>query len=262
MAIAPDGSPRILVASGPDAVARTAADIVVATLAAAIGERGVAHLALTGGSSARGLYRELRGAGRLRALDWGRVHLWTGDDRVVPLDHDDSNMGLALRELSGAGGPAVPEEHIHAMVGGVDLSAPDAPGWAAERYAGELSRLAPAADDSGTPLFDLLLLGMGPDGHILSVFPDSPALIPGAPGVMGIPAPTHIGPSVARVTLGPGVVAAARGVLLMVGGAAKAPVVREVLTGDPDVARYPARLARIDSATWLLDRESAAMLGG
>ncbi|MBX3029552.1 MAG: 6-phosphogluconolactonase [Chloroflexi bacterium] len=256
----PDGTPRILVASGPDAIARTAADLVVAALAGAIGDRGVAHLALTGGSSARGLYRELRGAGRLRALDWGRVHLWTGDDRVVPLDHEDSNMGLALRELLGPGGPEVPEAHVHPMLAGVDVTAPDAPGWAAGRYAADLSLHAPAADDAGTPLFDLLLLGMGPDGHILSVFPDSPALEDGAPGVMGIPAPTHIGPSVARVTLGPGVVGAAREILLMVGGAAKAPVVVEVLEGDPAVSRYPARLARIDTATWLLDPESAADL--
>jgi 6-phosphogluconolactonase len=103
---------------------------------------------------------------------------------------------------------------------------------------------------------------MGPDGHLLSVFPGSAALTQGAPTVLAVPAPTHIGPALPRVTLRPSVVAAARAVLLIVGGAPKAPVVADVLEGDPTVERYPARLARIDTATWLLDPGSARDLGG
>jgi len=253
------GSPRVLVAAGPDAMARTAADLVVATIAGAVGERRVAHVALTGGSSASGLYRELRSPTRLAALDWSRVHLWFGDDRVVPLDHPDSNAGLAMRELAGPDGAPIPEGHLHAMLAGVDTGEPDAGMVAAERYAAELSRTMPFED--GVPVFDLLLLGMGPDGHVLSVFPESRALDPLAPVAMPIPAPTHIGPSVPRVTLHPTVVAAARSVLLIVGGAPKAGVVVQVLEGDPSIETYPARLARLDSATWLLDRASAEHLG-
>jgi 6-phosphogluconolactonase len=98
---------------------------------------------------------------------------------------------------------------------------------------------------------------MGPDGHVLSVFPGSAALAVDGPAALAIPAPTHIGPSVPRVTLHPAVIGAARSVLLMVGGAAKATVLAEVLEGDPTIETYPARLARIDTATWLLDPGSA-----
>jgi 6-phosphogluconolactonase len=254
------GSPRVLVASGPVALARTAADLLVATVASAVGERGVAHVALTGGSSASGLYRELRSPARGAALDWSRVHLWFGDDRVVPLDHPDSNAGLAVRELVTPVDTPVARAVIHPMLGGADASAPDAAGLAADRYAREL--VAVPADDAGDPVFDLLLLGMGPDGHILSVFPGSEALAPGVASVMPIPAPTHIGPALPRVTLHPGVVTAARSVLLIVGGAGKASVLAEVLEGDPGIERYPARLARIDTATWLLDPGSARDLRG
>jgi 6-phosphogluconolactonase len=252
------GSPRVLLASGPDALASTAADLVVAAIAGAIGLRGIAHVALTGGSSASGLYRALREPARAAALDWSRVHLWFGDDRVVGLDHPDSNAGLAMRELLGPPDAPVARGTVHPMLGGVDTSAPDAAQVAAARYTAELA-IVPS-DDAGMPILDLLLLGMGPDGHVLSVFPGSRALDPGAPAVMPIPAPTHIGPSVARVTLHPAVIAAAHRVLLMVGGAAKAAVLADVLQGDPAIETYPARLARIDSATWLLDPDSAGAL--
>lgn len=252
------GVPRVLVAGGPDALARTAADLVVASLAGAIGERGVAHVALTGGSSASGLYRELRSPARREALDWQRVHAWFGDDRVVPLDHADSNGGLALRELVDPDGVPIPRSNFHPMLADVDATAPDAAVLAAERYAGLLADVP--EDPDGIPVLDLLLLGMGPDGHILSVFPGSAALAADAPLVAAIPAPTHIGPQLPRVTLHPAVVAAARNVLLIVGGAAKAEVVADVLNGDPSIETCPARVARIDTATWLLDPGSAGAL--
>ena len=252
------GQPRIIVAAGPDALARTAADVVIAALAGALGVRGVAHVALTGGSSARGLYRELCAPERAFALDWSRVHLWFGDERIVPFDHPDSNAGLAIDGLFGAGGPAIPPSNLHPMLAGVDVSAGDAGIVGAGLYAAELAGFVPAV--SGAPSFDLLLLGMGPDAHVLSVFPESQALTPGAPTVMAIPAPTHIGPEVPRITLGPGVIGAARQVLLMVGGATKAPTIVDVMGPAWDPVRMPAQLARIDSATWLLDPDSAALL--
>lgn len=254
------GSPRILVASGPEALARTSADLVVAVVAGAIGARGVAHVALTGGSSASGLYRELRAPERAAAVDWSRVHLWFGDDRVVPLDDPDSNAGLALRELKGEDGGPMAAAIAHPMLASREVAAPAAGLIAAERYVAEL-HIVPR-DPGGTPVFDLLLLGMGPDGHVLSVFPGSAALTGDAPLVMAVPAPTHIGPAVPRVTLHPAVVAAARSVLLTVGGAAKATVLAEILQGDPTIETYPARLARLDTATWLLDTAAAAGLDG
>ena len=85
-------------------------------------------------------------------------------------------------------------------------------------------------------------------------------MLAGAPTVMPVPAPTHIGPSVPRVTLGPAVIGAARNVLLICGGATKAPTVVDVMGPVWDPIRLPAQLARLDSATWLLDPDSAALL--
>ena len=249
------GEPRVLITTGPDAMPRTAADIVVAAVAGAIGTRGVAHVSLTGGSSATGLYRELRTPERLAAVDWSRVHLWFGDERMVPPEHPDSNAGLALRELLGPGGPAAT---LHPMLAGVDATTTDAAIVAAGLYAAELTAGMPCVN--GMPVFDLLLLGMGSDGHVLSVFPDSPALMAGMPLVVPIPAPTHILPAVPRITLNPVVIGAARAVLLIAGGAAKAPTVADVLGTDWDPLRLPAQLCVVATASWLLDPDSAALL--
>ena len=249
------GQPRVLIATGPDAMGRTAADIVVAAVAGALGARGIAHISLTGGSSASGLYRELRTAERLSAVDWSRVHLWFGDERLVPIDHPDSNAGLATRELLASGGPAA---HLHPMLAGVDATTTDAGIVAAGLYAAELAAAVPSA--GGAPAFDVLILGMGPDGHVLSVFPDSPALMAGMPLVVPIPAPTHILPALPRVTLNPVVIGAARAVLLIAGGAAKAPTVADVLGTGWDPMRLPAQLCDVATATWLLDPDSAALL--
>ncbi len=249
------GQPRVLIATGPGAMARTAADLTVAAIAGAIGTRGIAHVSLTGGSSAAGLYRELRTPERLAAVDWSRVQLWFGDERLVSIDHPDSNAGLAIRELLGSGGPAA---EIHPMLADVDAAATDAGIVASGLYAAELAARMPNVD--GVPVFDLLLLGMGPDGHVLSVFPDSPALMAGMPMVLPIPAPTHIEPAVPRVTLNPVVIGAARAVLLIAGGAAKAPTVADVLSTLWDPVRLPAQLCDVATATWLLDPDSAALL--
>jgi 6-phosphogluconolactonase len=109
-------------------------------------------------------------------------------------------------------------------------------------------------------VFDLVLMGVGADGHILSVFPGSPAFDASA-WAIAIPAPRHIEPKVPRVTLNPGIVTVAREVLVVVTGAAKAEVVRDVLAGEIDVTRLPAQLARRDRATWILDEPAAAGLG-
>lgn len=232
-------------------------------LAEAVLARGTAHVALTGGSSATGLYKELR---RLPAdaLDWSRVHLWWGDDRYVPLDHPDSNAGTAYA-LLGIGGVAdagvapaesvaVPAANVHPVMTGEGGTA-----RAAERYEAEIRGHLPA-DDEGWPIFDVILLGMGPDGHILSVFPGSEALGTDVPAVMPIPAPNHVEPHVERVTLTPGVLPSARHILVMVSGASKAAMVRQVLSGERDPSHWPAQLAVRPNATWLLDRESAADL--
>ncbi len=190
-------------------------------------------------------------------MDWSRVHLWFGDERVVPIDHPDSNAGLASRELLGPGGPA-------------SRPPPDARRRGCRGHGRRYRRCRPvrggagrdSPDVGGVPVFDLLLLGMGPDGHVLSVFPDSPALMAGMPLVLPIPAPSHIRPALPRVTLNPVVIGAARAVLLIAGGAAKAPTVADVLGTVWDPVRLPAQLCDVATATWLLDPDSSALLTG
>lgn len=262
------GTAEVVVSEDAGGVAAAAAARLTAWLAEAVEARGTAHVALTGGSSATGLYRELRKQ-PADALDWTRVHLWWGDDRYVPLDHPDSNAGsayamLGIGEVADAGvalaaDVPVPAANVHPIPADAAIRSGLGAGHAAELYADEMSRSMPL-DEAGRPSFDVILLGMGPDGHILSVFPGSDALQTDVPLVMAIAAPNHVEPHVARVTLTPGALEAARHVLVMVSGAAKAEMVRQVLRGERDPRRWPAQLAVLPQATWLLDAGSAAQL--
>ena len=258
------GDAQIVVLENPAAVAREAAKRVVAALAAAVEERHVAHLALTGGSTAGPLFGLLARPENHEAVDWSRVHLWWGDERFVPSDHPDSNAGLAYAQLLGGGeegAPALPidPENVHPVPVEEALSDDDPVTLAAQRYAEMLTRHILLAR-GGVPRFDVLLAGVGPDGHVLSIFPDSPALADDAPIALAIAAPEHIEPHIARVTLSAKSIAEAGTVIVIATGAAKAEIVAGVLEGDRDVRKWPAQSALSANATWLLDQEAAAQL--
>jgi 6-phosphogluconolactonase len=281
MSVTDGGRPQIEVLDDQDAVAERAAHHVVELLHADELERDEIHVALTGGSSAVPLYRRLEEPALRDRIDWDRVHLWWGDERYVPIDHPLSNAGLAFAALldigvatdeSGQGGSStdiaagelpgvtLPAANIHPIPVDAALREAGDPAAAAERYAEELRRTVPA-DGEGLPIFDLVLLGVGPDGHILSVFPDSDALREDAPLVIAVPAPTHVEPHVPRLTLNPRIVEAARAVVVMASGSSKADVLAKVLEGPFDPVRLPAQLAVRPNARWLLDRAAAARLG-
>jgi 6-phosphogluconolactonase len=246
---------RLIVVPHARAVAEAAADRVVAILGGAVESRGAAHLALTGGSTAGALYDALREPARRAALDWRLVEVWWGDERLVPSGDARSNVRGAAAILDVEGGLGFDARRIHPFPIDEATELGNDAAWVAVTYAARLRERLPA--DDGLPVFDLVLLGMGPDGHILSVFPDSPALAADAPLVVDVPAPSHVEPHVARVTLNPRLVAAARAVLVMVTGGAKAAAVAEVLDGQLDVTRLPAQLARGSNATWIIDRAAA-----
>ena len=237
---------RLIVVPDARAVAEAAADRVVAILGGALELRGAAHLALTGGSTAGALYDALREPARRAALDWRLVEAWWGDDRLVPSGDARSNVHGAAAILDAVGGLGFDARRIHPFPIDEATELGNDAAWVAATYAARLRERLP--DDAGLPIFDLVLLGMGPDGHILSVFPDSPALGPDAPLVVDVPAPSHVEPHVARVTLNPRLVAAARAVLVMVTGAAKATRVAEVLDGptrrDPPAGAAGTRIER------------------
>ena len=261
--------PQVVVVRDPDAAADEAARRIVVVLRDAVARHGRADWAVTGGSTAVGIYRALATAPLRDEIPWAAIHVWWGDDRFVPRDHplsnvkafDDILLGIGRAEEGTAGGgPAgvpIPPEHFHPFRTGEALDRARGAAWCADAMAAELHASGPISDD-GWPAFDLLTLGMGGDGHVLSVFPGSPAFE--APELaLAIPAPTHIEPHVERVTLNPAVVTAAREVLVVVVGASKAAILAEVLGPLTDVRRLPAQLARHAGTTWIVD-EAAARL--
>lgn len=270
----------IVVLPDPEACSLAAAERVVEALDVAIETRGIAHWATTGGSAPGGIYASLRVAPLRDAIDWRRVHLWWTDERFVPHDHRLSNAKIALDLLLEAGsysgesgtgtygidilsghhaGIAMPSENLHAIPTGLAIGAGETPAWCAERYVEALRDEGPAPAPNGFPAFDLVLLGVGPDGHILSVFPGSASLGSEA-WALGVPAPTHVEPHVARITLNPAVVEAARTALVVSTGAGKAEILRDVLADGGNPADLPAKLANRPGATWILDAPAASLL--
>jgi 6-phosphogluconolactonase len=272
--------PEIAIRPDPEACARTAADMIAAALieSAPQGERW--HWATTGGSTVAPIYRNLALPPLRDRIPWELVELWWGDERFVPADHPLSNAKIALADLleigalsgeSGTGaygadvvgrrtaGAPIPAENVHPIPTGQAIADSVGPIWAAQRYA-EMLRDEGPPHDGRWPAFDLVLLGIGPDGHIMSVFPGSETF-DRDDTALPVPAPTHVEPHVARVTLNPRVLDVARRIILVAHGAAKASIIAEVLGPLRDERRWPAQLARRPGATWILDEAAASAIG-
>lgn len=260
--------PELVVVADAAAAIAEGARRIAATLAAAVADRGRADWCVTGGSTSSGIYRALMDEPLRDEIAWERIHAWWGDDRYVPRDHplsnvkpfDDILLGLGLAEEGVAGaGPAgvpIPVDQLHPFRTGESIGRASGARWCAAALADELRKAGLSVVD-GWPSFDLLMLGVGADGHILSVFPGSPA-IGSADLAMAIPAPTQVEPHVERVTLNPAVVGSARRVLVLATGPGKAPIIGEIFGPTRDPARWPAQLARREGATWILDEAAAA----
>jgi 6-phosphogluconolactonase len=276
------GEPTIRVLDDPDAVSHAAAEAIVAALRDAVDARGRAQWATTGGSTPIGIYRELAAPPHRDEVPWESVHVWWGDDRFVPRDHPLSNV-LPLEEvllsnsaragLSGTGadaaevalgiepGVVMPVENIHPPSMGRAIGRSLGADSVAMEYEAELRGAGLEVGANGFPVFDVILVGIGSDGHVLSVFPGSP-LFDGEAWVSAVPAPTHIEPHVARVSLHPRVLEAARLPIVVAHGDGKAAILASVLGPERDERRWPAQLARREGAVWFLDRAAAAQLPG
>lgn len=253
------GEPEVLVLADADAVARAAAERIAGWLAAAAAERGTAHWATTGGSSPAGIYRALVTPPLRDAVDWSRVHLWWGDERFVGR-HDPLSNVAAADEILLARGAGVPLSsfHVHPWPCEQAVTMGQGPEWVVQRYITEVSQLVPTGP-GGRPAFDVALVGVGPDGHLLSVFPGSAAFDTDALA-LAIPAPTHIEPHVDRVTFSPRILDDARELLIAATGPAKAAMLAEVLGPERDERRWPAQRARRAGAVWFLDEAAAEEL--
>ena len=232
-----------------DEVARCAAEATVAALRAAIAERGSFSIALAGGDTPRRMYERLGGQ---REIDWDRVDFFWGDERSVPPDHPDSNFGMARAALLRPLG--IEPRRIHRMEG--ERSDLDA---AARDYEEDLAKTC-GAPAGGPPVLDLVLLGMGPDGHTASLFPNTSALSETRRWVIANDVPQL---SARRITITFPVIERARATLVLVTGVSKAEVLAEVLEGPLDPQRLPSqRLRGSASVEWLVDAAAASRLPG
>lgn len=244
--------PEVLVRPDAGSLARTVAEELGARLAAAQTASGSASVVLTGGGVGVAVLEQLAALAPAGGpVDWAAVDVWWGDERFVPADDDDRNEKAARRALLEVVG--VPAERVHPMPPSDGGFA--SPEDAAARYADELA--AAAAPGRTVPRFDVLLLGMGAEGHTASIFPGSPAVHDERPVVAVRNCPK---PPPTRVSLGFPAINAAEEVWLVVAGAEKAPAVARAVAGtDPD--ELPAAGVRGRRATrWLLDAAAAGKL--
>jgi 6-phosphogluconolactonase len=235
------------VRDSPEAAAREAANRFVTIMADAIERRGIARVALSGGTTCRLVYPLLLKPARRDAIDWSAVELFWVDERAVPPDHPDSNFGVAYTMLISQL-PELRPDRIHRM----PAEAPDIDA-AAIVYEAEL-RLAFGARGDAPPEFDLVWLGMGADGHTASLFPGSDALDERERWVVGVWAPSL---EAWRMTLTYPVIDAARDTIFVVSGADKADALSRVRSGDLDLpaARVTGRAVR-----WIVDAAAAAQV--
>lgn len=231
---------RIEVLPDLESLSQRALEITVEQMELALAERGRFNIALAGGSTPKSLYERIS----QESLPWAEFHVFWGDERYVPSDHPDSNEGMARRAWLDH--IPIPPEQIYPM----PTALPD-PHQAANQYHQDICAYFHGLG-SDKPVFDLVLLGMGPDGHTASLFPHTPAL-----NVTDQFVTVGEKEGQPRLTLTVPVINQARCVLFLVAGANKQAALGQVLTGTGDPETYPARLIQPDETLiWLLDHEA------
>jgi 6-phosphogluconolactonase len=229
---------KVIIVADPAALAKSAADRVLARISA---NNSRVAICLTGGSSPKNLYQLLATETYRSRIPWDRVHWFIGDERFVATGDSRNNMTMAREAFLDQCAPA---SHIHPIP--TDTNPDDS----ASRYERELKSFYGADRlEPSRPLFDLVLMGVGPDGHTASIFPDYPALAETERWVVGVPQ-AHVAPLVARVTLTLPALACCREMLFEVAGADKRAILTRVLDGE----NLPAARARsIGETIWLVD---------
>jgi 6-phosphogluconolactonase len=241
--------PRITVAESASALAEAAAGMIAEVAREAIAARGRFLVALAGGATPRETYARLAAPPLRESMPWDRTWVFFGDERAVPADHRESNYRMAHEALLSA--VPLPRDQVFRMR--ADAEDPEA---AAANYAAAMLRVFRTAVGE-LPRFDLVLLGLGVDGHTASLFPNSPALREPTRWVVSVHATAAAIPR--RLTLTLPVLNAARHVAFLSAGGEKAKVVRATLQNG---AGLPAAMVqpRHGSVEWLLDRAAAALL--
>ena len=255
--------PTVVVHPDAAALAQAVAARLLIRLLDVQSVRRPAHLGVTGGTIGTAILAAVAASPLRGVVDWSGVHVWWGDERFLPTGHAERNDTGARAALLDALGDALPAGNVH-PVPAPGAAGIDSPEDAAASYTRELARFAEVRDAAdptagapsvAVPAFDVLLLGMGPDGHIASLFPGHEALeVTGtaAVGVRGAPKPPP-----ERVSLTFEAIHAAREVWIVAAGSAKAAAAAAALGGAP-LTKLPAAGAEGTTATrWLLDAEAA-----
>jgi 6-phosphogluconolactonase len=245
-------TPEIRIMTDAEELAQEAAELFVWLGEQAIKSHGRFLVALSGGSTPQALYTMLAGPEFSARLEWSRVRFFFGDERCVPPDHPESNYGMANAILFQP--LKIQADQVFRMKG--EDSDPDR----AARHYEALLRQECGTAEAAWPTFDVLLLGLGEDGHIASLFPGTDALNEQTRWVVAAKSPRGV---VSRLTLTLGVINHAGAVIFLVTGKHKAGVVRAVLEGrDPQTARLPAALVRPQQGRliWFLDQAAASEL--
>jgi 6-phosphogluconolactonase len=236
----PSDNRHVIRVSDPAALAKAAAERLIARIAA---NANRVAICLTGGSSPKQLYRLLATDAYRSRIPWDRVHWFIGDERFVPANDPLNNMGLARQIFLDR---CAPVSNVHPIATDNTADAEEA----ARRYEKELKSFYLAEQLHSTrPLFDLVLMGIGPDGHIASLFPDGAAIQQTDRWAVGV-AQAHVEPFVARVTLTLPALNSCREMLFEVSGPEKRAILTRVLAGE----NLPANRAHsIGETIWLVD---------
>ena len=248
----PSTEKRVVISPDKQHLAESVAARLVARIVTQVTDGKTVHICLTGGSMGGAVLSAAAADARIATIDWSGVHFWFGDERFVPRDSDDRNEKQAREALLDR--LDIPAENIHAMAssdGTLDLDA------TAIAYADELAQFAPAdrGDSGAWPTFDICFLGVGPDAHIASLFPDRPEILVtdrAAVAVRDSPKPPP-----ERVSLTRPVINASKRVWMVIAGADKASALGLTLAGA-SYASVPAAGAKGRRRTVLFVDEAAA----
>jgi 6-phosphogluconolactonase len=246
--------PAVLVHRSPDELAQAVCARLITSLVDVQAAGRVPHWVLTGGGIADRIHRAVADSPARGAVDWSRVQIWWGDERFLPKGDPDRNETQARAALLDH--VSVDEAKVHPMPASDEVDGD--PDRAADEYAAQLRSAAAPEDHGQAPTFDVLMLGVGPDGHVASLFPEKPALYEeerSVVAVRGSPKPPPV-----RITMTMPILNRAREVWFVVAGDDKARAVRLALSGA-GVVQIPAAGPRgLQRTIWFLDRAAASQL--
>ena len=241
---------NICVYENKEILFQNAAQYFTEVAAMAVADRGSMNVALAGGSTPKGLYQLLATSDYINNIHWEKFNVFFGDERCVPLDHKDSNYKMACEALLNS--VPIPASQIFPMhTDATNMQA------CADEYA-QLLRDKLPQDDNGASQFDLVLLGMGEDGHTASLFPNTDILNETEKMVAGVYVKKM---QTWRLSLTYPTINNANNVMMLVAGKDKAKVLSEVLSGENENEPYPIqRINPTGNLVWYLDRSAASQL--